>query len=140
MQRTSHQHFNPYSSLFLISFTILIVQASTSEKILVLSDPATTTVIWPPDNQTALMRSYAVESPNFLGFGPQWIWLDGPDTYPANFKATFQTIFYSHCPQGDAQLIIRVDDYFTAYLNGRPIMSGSNKASSFKVGIHLLCG
>lgn len=60
--------------------TLVLVTFAFSEPVLlVVSNVDTTTVISPNNQQVDLSRYYSINFPNFLGYGPQWIWLKGPN-------------------------------------------------------------
>lgn len=120
--------------LFLLITLLLSTHAQT---LIAYSDLTTTTLLEPKGKTLAYPHYYASKNPNPLGNGASnVIYLDGPDTWPAGTKTTFQTIFYVNCPQATATLVIFADDYFTAYLNGVPILEGTN-CSTYTIKINL---
>ncbi len=65
--------------------------------------------------------------------------IDDPSVTKNGFRATFQTIFHSDCPNTTANLVFNADNYATAYLNNRVIGTGAWPASkTFKVSLQ--CG
>lgn len=62
----------------LVAFLLMLSALSEPVQI-VVSSPETTTVISPANQQVDLSNYYTTNHPNFLGYGPQWVWLKGPN-------------------------------------------------------------
>jgi hypothetical protein len=101
-----------------IVLLILIVAALAADAILLVSGPSTTTVLLPVGQTIAQEAYHTANHPNYIGNGPQWVWLGGSDSRPAGEVATFQALFTADCPNEKATLTITADNLFTAFLNG----------------------
>jgi hypothetical protein len=76
-----------------------------------------------------------------LGYGSQWIYVNGTDSWSDGYTAVFQTLFNSICPQSSAVLTITADDVFIATLNGHQISSGNDWKTKYQFPINNLeCG
>ena len=60
-----------------------------SQNPLVISSPTTTSVRSPANKKTVIEIDHSTVRPNGLGYGSQWIWIEGPDANPEGFRATF---------------------------------------------------
>jgi hypothetical protein len=100
-----------------IVLLILIVAALAGDALLLVSDPTTTVLL--PVGQTIVQEAYhTANHPNYIGNGPQWVWLGGSDSRPEGEKVNFQALFTADCPNEKATLTITADNLFTAFLNG----------------------
>ena len=75
-----------------------------------------------------------------LGTSAKWIWLNGSDSWPDTFTATFQTLYYSTCPSVTATLTVSGDNVITAYSNGIVVGSDSSWRSPKSFNMKLKCG
>jgi hypothetical protein len=82
-----------------IVLLILIAAALAGDTILLVSDPSTTTVVLPVGQTIAQEAYHTITNPNYIGNGPQWVYLGVPDSRPAGEVATFQALFTADCPK-----------------------------------------
>ena len=66
-----------------------------------------------------LHTSLETNSPDYLGNGAQWVFLNGSTSWPAGFVATFEKVFNrSDCSHNEAIVKVQADDIHRSYLNG----------------------
>ena len=126
-----------------ISFVLLalLLTCTAAQNVVILnSSPSTTTVVSPAGQAIGLEPFHNAANPNYLGTGAQWVWVNGPSSWPDQYAATFQALFYSDCPEVLANLQITADNVFTAYLNGVKVGEGNDWKIKFSFKLGLKCG
>jgi hypothetical protein len=123
--------------ILLLSFLCMIAMQTN----VLLSSSTSNTIITAPASQTVAVETFhTTNNLNFIGYSAQWLWLAGSDSWPNNYKATFQASFYADC-LSTGTLIITADNIFSASLNGGPAMTGNTWTNSYSFTVdNIQCG
>ncbi len=113
---------------------------SSSNVPILISSPSIATVLSPVGSTTIQETYHTANNPNFVGYNANWIFINGTASWPANAQASFQSLFYSDCPQTVAVLTITADDKFVAYLNNVVVGTGSSWQQTYSFKLNLKCG
>lgn len=109
---------------------------------LMLSSPASATVLSPAGSFPILQTTLEASLPNRLDNGAQWIFINGSLSWPASYTATLQSLStLTDCTHFHGILQLVVDDYFEVYFNGQLVDSQTTQTTSIlSYKIQLACG
>ncbi len=124
--------------VFILSLFVGAINAD--QRVLLISDPSTTTIISPQGKKTSLEKWYTTSMPGRIGDQAQWLGIEGMDGWPDKYQATFTASFYTDCPSQSGTLILVADDVHIAYINGKPVGTGGGWNTTFTYKIELVCG
>lgn len=118
----------------------LICTFSMQEVSLFSSNTDNTLITSPKDYYPVLQAYHTKIHPNYIGYGAQWLYKNGGDSWPAGDQATFTAYFYSSC-QNVASLVVSADDSFSATVNNGQAMTGDKYLSIYRFEVkNLKCG
>lgn len=128
-----------------ILFTILVVQIFSTQKFILASGVAPSTLIGSAGSVVPeyIHNNGAIKS-TIGDSGALWIFDnqgtgDNNDNWPSTYKATIQTLFQTDCT-ASAVLYIAADNIFTAYLNGALVGTFNDWTKLQSYAINLKCG